>query len=73
MFRVQRPGVVRNVIIFDRGCTRHMFSDWRMFKNLSTDVNLRVKCANGSLTEVLSVGDVGILPKVLLVPQMRKI
>ena len=59
-------GVVRNIIIFDSGCSRHMFSDWRMFKNLNTDVDLWVKCANGLITKVLGVGDVGILRKVLL-------
>ena len=31
-----------------------------------------VKCANGSLTKVLGVGDVGILRKILLVPQLKK-
>ena len=43
-------GVERNITIFDSGCSRHMFSDWRVFKNLSTDVDLWVKCANVSLT-----------------------
>ena len=65
-------GVVRNIIIFDSGCSRHMFSNWRMFKNISTDVDLWVKCANGSMTKVLGVGDVGILRRVLLVPQLKK-
>ena len=65
-------GVVRNVIIFDSGCSRHMFSDYKMFKNLSMDVDLWVKCANGSLTKVLGVGDVGSLRNVLLVPQLKK-
>ena len=43
--------MVRNIIVFDS----------EMFKNLSTDVDLWAKCANGSLTKVLGVGDVGIL------------
>ena len=43
-----------------------------MFKNLSTVIDLWVKCANGSLAKVLGVGDVGILRKVLLVPQLKK-
>ena len=49
-----------------------MFADWTMFKNLNMDVDLWVNCANGSLTKVLGVGDVGILRKVLLVPQLKK-
>ena len=65
-------GVALNKIVFDSGCSRHMFADWRLFKNLSTDVDLWVKCANGSLTKVLGVGDVGILRRVLLVPQLKK-
>ena len=52
-------GLELNTIIFDSSCSRHMFSDW-------------VKCVNGSLTKVLGVGDVGILQKVLLVPQLKK-
>ena len=54
-------GVVRNIIIFDSGCSRLMFSNWRMLKNLSTDVDLWVKCANGSMAKVLGVGDIGNL------------
>ena len=59
-------------IIFDSGCSRHMFSCWRMLKYLTTDVDLWVKCANGSLTKVLGVGDVSILRKSLLAPQLGK-
>ena len=59
------------VIIFDSGCSRHILSYWRMFKNLSTDVDRWFKCANGSLIKVLGVGDVGILRKVSLVPQLK--
>ena len=47
-------------------------ADWRLLKNLSTDVDLWVKCANGSLTKVLGIGDVGVLRRVLLVPQLKK-
>ena len=43
-----------------------------MFKNLSADVDLWVKFANGSMTKVLGVGDVGILRRILLVPQLKK-
>ena len=64
-------GMARYTIIFDSGGSRHMFAGWRLFKNLSTDVDLWVKCANGSLTKVLGVGDVGILRRDLLVPQLK--
>ena len=65
-------GVVWNIIIFNSGSYRHMFSDFRMFKNLSTDVDMLVKCTNGSLAKVLGVGDEGILRNVLSVSQLKK-
>ena len=43
-----------------------------MCKNLRTDVDLWVKCANGSLIKVLGMGDVGFLINFLLAPQHRK-
>ena len=65
-------GVVTKTIIFDSGCSRHMFADRCLFKNLCTGVDLWFKCANGSLTKVLGVGDVGILWRVLLVPHLKR-
>ena len=65
-------GGLRNIIIFDSGYPRHMLSNWCMFNNLSIDVNLSVKFANGSLTNVLGVGNVSILRTVLLVPQSKR-
>ena len=69
---VDVQGVVRNTNILDSGCSMHMFADWRMFKNFSTDVDLWIKCANGSLTKILGVRDVSILRRVLFVPQLKK-
>lgn len=43
-----------------------------MFKILSTDVDLLVKCVDGSLIKVLGVGEVSILQRVLFVLQLKK-
>ena len=61
----------RKVSIIDSGCSAHMFSDWRVFRNFRTKTGVQVMCANGQLVEASGVGDVGFLTNVLLVPQLR--
>ena len=61
----------RRVIIIDIGCSAHMFSDWRVFRNFRTKTGVQVRCANGQLAESSGVGDVGFLTNVLLIPQLK--
>ena len=49
-----------------------MFSDWRVFCNFRTKTGIQFKCANGQLIRASSVGDVGFLTDVFLVPQLQK-
>ena len=61
------------MIIIDGGCSAHMFSDWRVFRNFRTKTGIQVKCANGQFIEASGVGDVDFLTGVLLVPQLKLI
>ena len=61
----------RKAIIIDSGCSAHMFSDWRVFRNFRATTGVQVKCANGQLVGASGVGDVGFLKNVLLVPQLK--
>ena len=62
----------RSIIIVDSGCSAHMFSDWRVFKNFPINTEIQVNCANGQVIEASGVGNVGFLTDVLLIPQLKK-
>ena len=62
----------RSYIIIDSGCSTHMFSDWRGFRNFRTKTWIQVKCADGQLIEAYGVGDWGFLTDVLMILQIKK-
>jgi uncharacterized protein involved in tolerance to divalent cations len=63
---------MKNMIILDSGASRHMFSDFSLFKNYKIIRNIIVKVANGEHIEVLGKGTVGPFNNVLHVPSIQK-
>ena len=60
-------------LIFDSGCTEHMWNHRAHFTSYEPYNNskLRAACANGTVLEIIGQGDIGPLKNVLFVPGLR--
>ena len=60
-------------LIFDSGCTAHMWNHRAHFTSFEpyTDSKLKAACANGTVLDIMGKGDIGPLKNVLYVPGLH--
>ena len=60
-------------LIFDSGCTAHMWNHRAHFTSFEPYINsnLKAACANGTVLDIMGKGDIGPLKDVLYVPGLR--